>query len=87
MLGPHPPCSFAQAAQGRAVRQTVWGSACDGPGPPHSTLGVQAPSHSSLFPVPTDHINGEANARQMVFGVVTAIDLLNFVATHEKDQK
>ncbi|XP_003463971.2 cystathionine beta-synthase [Cavia porcellus] len=33
------------------------------------------------------HINGEANARQMVFGVVTAIDLLNFVATHEKDQK
>ncbi|XP_005375856.1 PREDICTED: cystathionine beta-synthase isoform X2 [Chinchilla lanigera] len=33
------------------------------------------------------HSNGESNARQMVFGVVTAIDLLNFVAAHEQNRK
>ncbi|KAM6162549.1 cystathionine beta-synthase isoform 2-T2 [Erethizon dorsatum] len=33
------------------------------------------------------HSNGESNARQMVFGVVTAIDLLNFVAARERDRK
>ncbi|VTJ85566.1 Hypothetical predicted protein [Marmota monax] len=33
------------------------------------------------------HSNGESSERQMVFGVVTAIDLLNFVAAHEEDGK
>uniref|UniRef100_A0A8C9UV34 Cystathionine beta-synthase n=1 Tax=Spermophilus dauricus TaxID=99837 RepID=A0A8C9UV34_SPEDA len=33
------------------------------------------------------HSNGESSKRQMVFGVVTAIDLLNFVAAHEEDGK
>ncbi|XP_059542543.1 cystathionine beta-synthase isoform X2 [Myotis daubentonii] len=33
------------------------------------------------------HSPGESSKRQMVFGVVTAIDLLNFVAARERDQK
>ncbi|XP_069331027.1 cystathionine beta-synthase isoform X1 [Eulemur rufifrons] len=33
---------------------------------------------------PADHSNGKASQRQMVFGVVTAIDLLNFVAAQER---
>nr|AML23857.1 cystathionine beta-synthase [Fukomys mechowii] len=33
------------------------------------------------------HSHGEPSARQMVFGVVTAIDLLNFVAAREQDRK
>ncbi|XP_010634808.1 cystathionine beta-synthase [Fukomys damarensis] len=36
---------------------------------------------------PADHSHGEPSARQMVFGVVTAIDLLNFVAAREQDRK
>ncbi|XP_062962004.1 cystathionine beta-synthase [Cynocephalus volans] len=34
-----------------------------------------------------DQSNGKSSKRQMVFGVVTAIDLLNFVATRERDRK
>nr|XP_030691372.1 cystathionine beta-synthase isoform X2 [Globicephala melas] len=33
------------------------------------------------------HSHGESSKRQMVFGVVTAIDLLNFVAARERNQK
>uniref|UniRef100_A0A8D1TDQ3 Cystathionine beta-synthase n=1 Tax=Sus scrofa TaxID=9823 RepID=A0A8D1TDQ3_PIG len=33
------------------------------------------------------HSHGESSKRQMVFGVVTAIDLLNFVAARERIQK
>uniref|UniRef100_A0A2K5MWR2 Cystathionine beta-synthase n=1 Tax=Cercocebus atys TaxID=9531 RepID=A0A2K5MWR2_CERAT len=33
------------------------------------------------------HSTGKSSQRQMVFGVVTAIDLLNFVAAQERDQK
>ncbi|XP_032487110.1 cystathionine beta-synthase isoform X2 [Phocoena sinus] len=33
------------------------------------------------------HSHGESTERQMVFGVVTAIDLLNFVAARERNQK
>uniref|UniRef100_A0A5F8GAN1 Cystathionine beta-synthase n=1 Tax=Monodelphis domestica TaxID=13616 RepID=A0A5F8GAN1_MONDO len=33
------------------------------------------------------HSNGNSILRQMVFGVVTAIDLLNFVAAREREQK
>ncbi|XP_054569541.1 cystathionine beta-synthase isoform X2 [Eptesicus fuscus] len=33
------------------------------------------------------HSPGKSSKRQMVFGVVTAIDLLNFVAARERDQK
>ncbi|XP_068850183.1 cystathionine beta-synthase isoform X1 [Capricornis sumatraensis] len=36
---------------------------------------------------PADRCHGESSKRQMVFGVVTAIDLLNFVATHERNQR
>lgn len=36
---------------------------------------------------PSDHSHGESTKRQMVFGVVTAIDLLNFVAARERNQK
>ncbi|XP_059020821.1 cystathionine beta-synthase isoform X3 [Mustela lutreola] len=33
------------------------------------------------------HSDGKSSKRQMVFGVVTAIDLLNFVAAREREQK
>ncbi|KAF0884256.1 CBS synthase, partial [Crocuta crocuta] len=33
------------------------------------------------------HSNGKSSKKQMVFGVVTAIDLLNFVAARERDRK
>ncbi|XP_053773413.1 cystathionine beta-synthase isoform X2 [Desmodus rotundus] len=33
------------------------------------------------------HSHGQSSKRQMVFGVVTAIDLLNFVAARERDRK
>ncbi|KAF6120034.1 hypothetical protein HJG60_010362 [Phyllostomus discolor] len=33
------------------------------------------------------HSHGKSSKRQMVFGVVTAIDLLNFVAARERDRK
>ncbi|XP_059248423.1 cystathionine beta-synthase isoform X5 [Mustela nigripes] len=36
---------------------------------------------------PADHSDGKSSKRQMVFGVVTAIDLLNFVAAREREQK
>lgn len=36
---------------------------------------------------PADHSPDKSSKRQMVFGVVTAIDLLNFVAARERDQK
>ncbi|XP_049483742.1 cystathionine beta-synthase isoform X2 [Panthera uncia] len=36
---------------------------------------------------PSDHSNGKSSKRQTVFGVVTAIDLLNFVAARERDRK
>lgn len=35
----------------------------------------------------SDHSSAKSRNRQMVFGVVTAIDLLNFVAARERDQK
>lgn len=35
----------------------------------------------------SDHGQGESSKRQMVFGVVTAIDLLHFVAARERAQK
>nr|XP_060626243.1 cystathionine beta-synthase-like protein isoform X2 [Anolis sagrei ordinatus] len=34
-----------------------------------------------------DHSNGESSKRQMVFGVVTAIDLLNFVTAREQQKR
>ena len=34
-----------------------------------------------------DHSNGKSSKRQTVFGVVTAIDLLSFVAARERDRK
>ncbi|ELK37265.1 Cystathionine beta-synthase [Myotis davidii] len=36
---------------------------------------------------PADHSPAKSSKRQMVFGVVTAIDMLNFVAARERDQK
>lgn len=40
---------------------------------------------SSLFHV--DHTDGSSSKRQMVFGIVTAIDLLNFVTARERERK
>ena len=49
-------------------------------------LRVEAPLNPRPCP-PSDHSHGESSKRQMVFGVVTAIDLLNFVAARERNQK
>ncbi|GLD59897.1 cystathionine beta-synthase-like protein, partial [Lates japonicus] len=42
----------------------------------------------NFAPVVHDHIHYEADGstrqRQVVFGVVTAIDLLNYITTHER---
>lgn len=49
-------------------------------------LWAEAPLN--LWPCPSsDRCHGESSKRQMVFGVVTAIDLLNFVAAHERNQR
>lgn len=49
-------------------------------------LWAEAPLN--LWPCPSsDRCRGESSKRQMVFGVVTAIDLLNFVAAHERNQR
>jgi hypothetical protein len=70
-----PPCpGWPPTGLGR------WASASD-------QLHAQAPLIlRPCFPL-SDHSNGQASERQMVFGVVTAIDLLNFVAAREQDQK
>lgn len=34
-----------------------------------------------------DHTDGSSSKRQMVFGIVTAIDLLNFVTARERERK
>lgn len=57
----------------------------DGLSGPSSALG-RGPSE--LWPCPSsDRCHGESSKRQTVFGVVTAIDLLNFVAAHERNQR
>lgn len=48
-------------------------------------MHTEEPLH--LLPCSSDHSNGKSSKRQMVFGVVTAIDLLNFVAAREREQK
>lgn len=53
--------------------------ACGGPGRP--------PLPGSADTPPPDQSNAVSSKRQMVFGVVTAIDLLNFVAAREREQK
>lgn len=57
-------------------------------------VGLSGPSSAlaeaplNLWPCPSsDHCHRESSKRQMVFGVVTAIDLLNFVAAHERNQR
>ncbi|XP_044297505.1 cystathionine beta-synthase-like protein isoform X5 [Varanus komodoensis] len=50
----------------------------------------QANAGASVPKVPVflqDHSDGNSSKRQMVFGVVTAIDLLNFVTTREQQNK
>lgn len=49
-------------------------------------LHAELPLTHCLVPS-SDHSHGESSKRQMVFGVVTAIDLLNFVASRERDRK
>lgn len=49
-------------------------------------LWAEAPLN--LWPCPSsDRCHGESSKREMVFGVVTAIDLLNFVAARERNQR
>lgn len=58
------------------------------PPPPCASdpLRMKAPLNLRPCP-PSDHSHGESSKRQMVFGVVTAIDLLNFVAARERNRK
>ncbi|XP_029416633.1 cystathionine beta-synthase isoform X2 [Nannospalax galili] len=53
----------------------------------HEQIQSRDQAWSRVVGGPTDHSNGNSSERQMVFGVVTAIDLLNFVAAREQDQK
>ncbi|VTJ85569.1 cystathionine beta-synthase isoform X3 [Marmota monax] len=53
----------------------------------HEQIQSRDQAWSGVVGGPADHSNGESSERQMVFGVVTAIDLLNFVAAHEEDGK
>lgn len=55
-----------------------------------SAASDPSPRGGTLNPLPcssADDSNGKSSKRQMVFGVVTAIDLLNFVAAREREQK
>uniref|UniRef100_A0A287CZS0 Cystathionine beta-synthase n=1 Tax=Ictidomys tridecemlineatus TaxID=43179 RepID=A0A287CZS0_ICTTR len=49
----------------------------------HEQIQSRDQAWSGVVGGPADHSNGESSERQMVFGVVTAIDLLNFVAARE----
>ncbi|XP_027442874.1 cystathionine beta-synthase isoform X1 [Zalophus californianus] len=53
----------------------------------HEQIQSQDLALSGVVGGPADHSNGRSSKRQMVFGVVTAIDLLNFVAAREREQK
>ncbi|XP_001375658.3 cystathionine beta-synthase isoform X1 [Monodelphis domestica] len=53
----------------------------------HEQIQSQDQSLSEMIGGISDHSNGNSILRQMVFGVVTAIDLLNFVAAREREQK
>ncbi|KAL6081572.1 hypothetical protein STEG23_005231 [Scotinomys teguina] len=53
----------------------------------HEQIQSRDQAWSGVVGGPTGHSNGMSSERQMVFGVVTAIDLLNFVAAREQYQK
>lgn len=53
-----------------------------------ATLSLSVSSSSSLRLVPsTDMTDGSPCLKQMVFGVVTAVDLLNFVTGRERRER
>ncbi|XP_042543210.1 cystathionine beta-synthase-like protein isoform X1 [Dipodomys spectabilis] len=52
----------------------------------HEQIQSRDQAWSGVVGGPADHSSGQASQRQMVFGVVTAIDLLSFVAAREQDQ-
>ncbi|XP_036024150.1 cystathionine beta-synthase isoform X2 [Onychomys torridus] len=53
----------------------------------HEQIQSRDQAWSGVVGGPTDHSSGMSSERQMVFGVVTAIDLLNFVAAREQNRK
>ncbi|XP_020829546.1 cystathionine beta-synthase isoform X1 [Phascolarctos cinereus] len=53
----------------------------------HEQIQSQDQSLSEIVGGSSDRSNGNSSQRQMVFGVVTAIDLLNFVAARERERK
>ncbi|KAM9253011.1 cystathionine beta-synthase-like [Dugong dugon] len=53
----------------------------------HEQIQSQDQALSGVVGGPADHSQGKSSKRQMVFGVVTAIDLLNFVAAREQNQR
>ncbi|XP_052600482.1 cystathionine beta-synthase isoform X1 [Peromyscus californicus insignis] len=53
----------------------------------HEQIQSRDQAWSGVVGGPTDHSGGMSSERQMVFGVVTAIDLLNFVAAREQNRK
>ncbi|XP_075398369.1 cystathionine beta-synthase isoform X1 [Tenrec ecaudatus] len=53
----------------------------------HEQIQSQDQALSGVVGGPADHSHERSSQKQMVFGVVTAIDLLNFVATRERNQK
>lgn len=53
----------------------------------HEQIQSQDQALAGVVGGPADHSHGKSSQKQTVFGVVTAIDLLNFVAAQERDQK
>uniref|UniRef100_G3T4N4 Cystathionine beta-synthase n=1 Tax=Loxodonta africana TaxID=9785 RepID=G3T4N4_LOXAF len=53
----------------------------------HEQIQSQDQALSGVVGGPADHSQEKSGKKQMVFGVVTAIDLLNFVAARERNQK
>lgn len=84
-------CVVPPTAHGTQVPVHTAGSGPQSGSASYGACGVQltrvgAPVTRGFVPS-SDHGHGESSKRQMVFGVVTAIDLLNFVAAREQAQR
>lgn len=84
-------CVVPPTAHGTQVPVRTAGSGPRSGSAPYGACRVQlarvgAPVTRGFVPS-SDHGYGESSKKQMVFGVVTAIDLLNFVAARERAQR
>lgn len=89
-----PQCTGASVITNSTNRPDTW--SWDGLAPAFTNSAITTdwdgvvlcllmPESSLCFCV--DHTDGSSSKRQMVFGIVTAIDLLNFVTARERERK